>query len=126
MVFLPPLECVFTFVPLSQKCCVSFQSYPPFSLPQIVIVIDFSFSPSAAALWIIFVIIGAADYGKTAVMAVMREKPPGTCESTGCATCPVRCMATTRISKSGHVWTQVPYSQIFWQLATVLHSKCRG
>ena len=64
-------------------------------------------------------IFGAAGSGKTSVMAVMMgEKPPETRDSTGCATCPVRGMTTTRISKSGRVWTRVPYSQISWQLAT--------
>ena len=67
----------------------------------------------------IFVIIGAAGSGKTSVMAVMMgEKPPEIRDSTGCATCPVRGMTTTKISKSGRVWTRVPYSQISRQLAT--------
>ena len=52
-------------------------------------------------------------------MAVMMgEEPPETRDSTGCATCPVRGMTTTRISKSGRVWTRVPYSQLSRELAT--------
>ena len=50
----------------------------------------------------------------------MGEEPPETRESTGCATCPVRGMTTTRISKSGHVWTRVPYSQLGRKLATAV------
>ena len=69
----------------------------------------------------IFAIIGAAGSGKTTVVAAMMgEEPPETRESTGCATCPVRGMATTRISKSGHVWTRVPYSQLGRKLATAV------
>ena len=48
----------------------------------------------------------------------MGEKPPETRESTGCTTCPVRGMTTTRISKSGHVWKRVPYSQFAQKVAT--------
>ena len=48
----------------------------------------------------------------------MGEEPPETRESTGCATCPVRGMTTTRISKSGLVWRQIPYSKLSCQLAT--------
>ena len=51
---------------------------------------------------------------------MMGEKPPETRESTGCATCPVRGMTTTRISKSGHVWKRVPYSQLGRKLATAV------
>ena len=52
-------------------------------------------------------------------MAVMMgEEPPETRDSTGCATCPVRGMTTTRISKFGRVWTRIPYSQLSRQLAT--------
>ena len=66
-----------------------------------------------------FVLIGAAGSGKTSVMAVMMgEDPPETRSSTGCATCPVRGMTTTRMSKSGCVWNRVPYSQLSRQLAT--------
>ena len=66
-----------------------------------------------------FVLIGAAGSGKTSVMAVMMgEDPPETRSSTGCATCPVRGMTTTRMSKSGCVWKRVPYSQLSRQLAT--------
>ena len=69
----------------------------------------------------IFAIIGAAGSGKTTVMAAMMgEEPPETRESTGCATCPVRGMTTTRISKSGHVWKRVPYSQLGRKLATTV------
>ena len=69
----------------------------------------------------IFAIIGAAGSGKTTVVAAMMgEEPPETRESTGCATCPVRGMTTTRISKSGHVWTRVPYSQLGRKLATAV------
>ena len=69
----------------------------------------------------IFAIIGAAGSGKTTVVAAMMgEKPPETRESTGCATCPVRGMTTTRISKSGHVWKRVPYSQLGRKLATAV------
>ena len=50
----------------------------------------------------------------------MGEKPPETRESTGCATCPVRGMTTTRISKSGRVWKRVPYSQLGRKLATAV------
>ena len=67
----------------------------------------------------IFVFIGAAGSGKTSVMAaIMGEEPPETRESTGCATCPVRGMTTTRISKSGLVWRRIPYSKLSCQLAT--------
>ena len=67
----------------------------------------------------IFFLIGAAGSGKTSVMAVMMgEEPPETRDSTGCVTCPVRGMTTTRISNSGRVWTCVPYSEWFRQLAT--------
>ena len=67
----------------------------------------------------IFVFIGAAGSGKTSVMAaIMDEEPPETRESTGCATCPVRGMSTTRISKSGLVWRRISYSQLSRQLAT--------
>ena len=67
----------------------------------------------------IFVIIGAAGSGKTSVMSVMMgEKTPEIRESTGCATCPVRGMTTTRISKSGRVWKRIPYSQLSQKLAT--------
>ena len=69
----------------------------------------------------IFAIIGAAGSGKTTVVAAMMgEKPPETRESTGCATCPVRGMTTTRISKSGRVWKRVPYSQLGRKLATAV------
>ena len=68
-----------------------------------------------------FVLIGAAGSGKTSVMAVMMgEDPPETRSSTGCATCPVRGMTTTRMSKSGRVWERVPYSQLSRQLATAV------
>ena len=50
--------------------------------------------------------------------AIMGEEPPETRESTGCATCPVRGMTTTRISKSGLVWRRIPYSKLSCQLAT--------
>ena len=50
--------------------------------------------------------------------AIMGEEPPETRESTGCATCPVRGMTTTRISKSGHVWRRIPYNKLSRQLAT--------
>ena len=50
----------------------------------------------------------------------MGEEPPETRESTGCATCPVRGMTTTRIRKSGHVWKRVPYSQLGRKLATAV------
>ena len=67
----------------------------------------------------IFLIIGAAGSGKTTVMSVMMgEDPPEIRESTGCATCPVRGMTTTRISKSGRVWKRVSYSQMSKKLAT--------
>ena len=67
----------------------------------------------------IFVFIGAAGSGKTCVMAaIMGKEPPETRESTGCATCPVRGMTTTRISKSGLVWRRIPYSKLSCQLAT--------
>ena len=69
----------------------------------------------------IFAIIGAAGSGNTTVVAAMMgEKPPEIRESTGCATCPVRGMTTTRISKSGHVWKRVPYSQLGRKLATAV------
>ena len=69
----------------------------------------------------IFAIIGAAGSGKTTVVAAMMgEKPPEIRESTGCTTCPVRGMTTTRSNKSGHVWKRVPYSQLGRKLATAV------
>ena len=54
-------------------------------------------------------------------MSVMvGEEPPETRESTGCATCPVRGMTTTRISKSGRVWIRIPYSELSRKLATAV------
>ena len=49
---------------------------------------------------------------------MMGEEPPEKRESTGCATCPVRGMTTTRISKSGRVWKRIPYSELSRKLAT--------
>lgn len=66
-----------------------------------------------------FVIIGAAGSGKTSVMAVMMDKdPPETRTSTGCTTCPVRGMTTTRIGKSDRMWKHISYNQLSRQLAT--------
>ena len=66
-----------------------------------------------------FVIIGAAGSGKTSTMALMMGRdPPQTRTSTGCTTCPVRGMTTTRISKSGQRWEIISLQSLSQQLAT--------
>ena len=66
-----------------------------------------------------FVIIGTAGSGKTSAMALITGKdPPQTRTSTGCTTCPVRGMTTTRISKSGQRWEIISPQSLSRQLAT--------
>ena len=65
------------------------------------------------------VIVGAAGSGKTSAMALMMgRKPPQIRTSTGCTTCPVRGMTTTRISKSGQKWEIISPLSLSRQLAT--------